>query len=317
MQKKSLVSIAIATYNGSFFLKEQLDSIYNQTYKNIEVVVTDDCSSDSTLQILEEYHQKHGLIYHSNEHNLGFLKNFEKAISLCNGDYIALCDQDDVWIPNKIELEFRTLLEIEHSVGKNIPILIFSDLQIVDYELNATSDLFYNSPNFNPYKTSCNHLLVQNVVTGCTAFFNLALKNIAIPIPTNATYHDHWLAMIASIFGEIKFLNVKTVYYRQHSRNCVGSGKREDRYLWKALKKFIKIFLLPLDNEKFRLTFEYQFRLSREVCKLNNIPDEIYETCNFWGNLENVSFFRRKFNIVNKNLLRHTILEKMEMIVRL
>ena len=101
MQNK-LVSIAMATYNGEKYLKEQLDSIYAQTYKDIEVIVCDDCSSDKTVEILDEYKEKYGLKYYINEKNLGFKKNFEKAISLCSGDFIALADQDDIWIENKI-----------------------------------------------------------------------------------------------------------------------------------------------------------------------------------------------------------------------
>ena len=93
-----LISIAIATYNGEKYLEEQLDSIYAQTYKNIEVIVTDDCSSDKTVEILKKYYKSHGLKYVINETNLGFVKNFEKAISLCRGDYIALSDQDDIWL---------------------------------------------------------------------------------------------------------------------------------------------------------------------------------------------------------------------------
>ncbi|PSB59236.1 glycosyltransferase family 2 protein [Chamaesiphon polymorphus] len=317
MKEDPLISIAIATYNGEAFLREQLDSIYSQTYKNIEIIVTDDCSVDSTPQILEEYCQKYGLRYYLNECNLGFLKNFEQAISLCNGEYIALCDQDDVWIDRKIELELSSLLQVESSVGKNMPVLVFSDLQIVNSEMKTISDLFYNPPNFDPNKTDYNHLLVQNVVVGCTVLFNRSLKNIALPIPIDAMYHDHWLAIVASIFGKIRFLDLKTVHYRQHLENCIGAGNRESSYLWDTLKRVIKLFLLPFDNQKFRATFECQFRLSREICKFNNLPVEIYETCNFWGNLQNSSFFSRKYKLIGKKLLRHTILDKVEMIVRL
>lgn len=106
--KNKLVSIAMATYNGEKYLKEQLDSIYAQTYKNIEVIVCDDCSSDKTVEILDEYKEKYGLKYYINEKNLGFKKNFEKAISLCSGDFIALADQDDIWIESKIEIFLKS-----------------------------------------------------------------------------------------------------------------------------------------------------------------------------------------------------------------
>src|SRR5574344_2136916 len=98
-----MISLALPTYNGEKYLREQLDSIFNQTMVPEEIVVVDDRSTDSTIQILEEYKQKYGLKYYINEQNLGYNKNFEKAITLCQGDYIALCDQDDVWLPEKIE----------------------------------------------------------------------------------------------------------------------------------------------------------------------------------------------------------------------
>lgn len=102
MINRPLISIALATYNGEKYLEDQLNSIYTQTYKNIEVAVTDDCSTDKTVEILEQYSKSHGLKYFVNTENLGFVKNFEKAISLCEGDFIALSDQDDVWEKDEI-----------------------------------------------------------------------------------------------------------------------------------------------------------------------------------------------------------------------
>ncbi len=116
--KNSLISIAMATYNGEKYLKDQLDSIYNQTYKNIEVIVTDDCSIDKIVEILEQYARFHGLKYTVNEENLGFVK----VISLCGGEYIALADQDDIWEKNKIEI-------LVNEIGSNL--LIHSDWVIL------------------------------------------------------------------------------------------------------------------------------------------------------------------------------------------
>jgi len=106
---KYLISFALATYNGSKYLKEQLDSFYNQTYKNFEVIVVDDVSTDDTVKILEQYKRKYGLIYFVNSTNLGVTKNFEKAISMCSGEYIALADQDDIWLPKKLEILHKNI----------------------------------------------------------------------------------------------------------------------------------------------------------------------------------------------------------------
>lgn len=120
-----LISIAIATYNGEKYLKEQLDSIYAQTYKNIEVVVTDDCSTDKTVEILDKYAKTHGLKYFVNEKNLGFVKNFEKAMTLCKGKFVALADQDDIWEKNKIQILYG-------HIGDSL--LIHSDASLIDAE---------------------------------------------------------------------------------------------------------------------------------------------------------------------------------------
>ena len=103
MKDYCTISIALATYNGGRFLREQLDSIYAQTWRNIEVVASDDRSSDDTVAILEEYGQSHGLRYEINDENLGFVRNFEKILARCTGDFIALADQDDIWLPDKLE----------------------------------------------------------------------------------------------------------------------------------------------------------------------------------------------------------------------
>ena len=124
---KDKISIAMTTFNGERYLREQLDSLYFQTLLPDEIVVVDDCSVDNTKEILEEYHKKKGLIYYINESNVGVNKNFEKAISLCSGDYIALCDQDDVWFKNKIEQTRRMMQEMEQESG-NVPLMVFTDL---------------------------------------------------------------------------------------------------------------------------------------------------------------------------------------------
>src|ERR1700721_1992019 len=110
MKQDPLVSIALCTYNGAEYLAGQLDTLVNQTYKAIEIVVVDDCSTHSTFNILKNYAQKYPQIKISqNETNLGFTANFEKAVTLCNGQLIALCDQDDLWDLQKIELQVAAI----------------------------------------------------------------------------------------------------------------------------------------------------------------------------------------------------------------
>ena len=112
------VSIAIATYNGATFLREQLDSLYNQTVQPDEIFVSDDCSNDGTVEILEEYHRTKGLKYTVNEHNLGFNKNFENALKNTTGEFIMICDQDDIWMPEKVEVLLKAIKKHDCTNGR-------------------------------------------------------------------------------------------------------------------------------------------------------------------------------------------------------
>lgn len=211
--QNNLVSIAVATYNGEKYLREQLDSIYNQTYKNIEVIVCDDCSSDKTVEILEEYCKKFRLKYFVNETNLGFVKNFEKAISLCSGDYIALSDQDDVWTENKIE----TLLK---NIADNL--LIHSDCELIDAN-GKTIKKFWKG-EIKSHKCF-EDFLFSNAVTGCTTLFKKDLLSYVLPFPERLAYHDWYLAIVAAKLNQILYISDVLTKYRQHIEQDTGTKK--------------------------------------------------------------------------------------------
>ena len=205
-----LISIAMATYNGEKYLKEQLESIYAQTYKNIEVIVTDDCSTDKTVEILKQYAASYQLKYFVNEQNLGYVKNFEKAISLCSGDFIALSDQDDIWETDKLEV-------LLNKIGSNL--LIHSDCSIIDNQSNMIKPYWKEK---NLYHTDFRTLLFKNVVTGCTVLFNKDLLNGALPFPEGIAYHDWWLALYAAKHDRITYTSKCLTQYRQHNEQNTG-----------------------------------------------------------------------------------------------
>lgn len=231
-----LVSIALATYNGEQFLRIQLDSIYAQTYKNIEVVVVDDCSTDATKAILDEYKHKYGLCYFANEFNIGFLRTFEKAFSFCSGDYIALADQDDVWLPNKIQ-------RLVDNIGDYS--LITSDAVLIDENGEVFSESYKSYSKISGLTGKpLGVLIFRNYVTGCTTLFRRDLLATALPIPEGETFHDWWLAIVASKMNGIKYLDERLTKYRQHSANTAGIIK-SDPFL-----KRLKLFLF--ENRTFR-----------------------------------------------------------------
>lgn len=205
-KQQPLVSIAVCTYNGEKFLIEQLDSLLGQSYRHIEIIVVDDCSKDHTLAILKQYEEKNpNFKVYQNDQNLGYIKNFEKAISLCNGDYIALCDQDDIWDTNKIELQLA-------GIGDHA--LIYHDSEFIDDRGHSLGKK--KSDILNMYQgESCVPFFFFNCVSGHACLFNRKLLPYCLPFPKEI-FHDRWLAFTATNNGGITYLNKALVKYRQH-----------------------------------------------------------------------------------------------------
>lgn len=242
------ISIALCTYNGVDFIEEQLQSIIKQTVLPYEVVICDDGSTDGTIQVIEEFIATSpvSIKLYKNHVTLGVVKNFEQAIGYCSGDYIALSDQDDVWIEEKLEISIKKLMEIER--GRNVPVLVHTDLVVVDENLNviAPSLMRYQGIHHEDVSEQAKRvLLFQNFVTGCTILFNRNLKEKVIPFPQDIVMHDWWLALASSFWGIIGYINQPTVLYRQHANNQVGAknnGWKEWMYkitAWGKLKKSV------------------------------------------------------------------------------
>ncbi len=219
-----LISIAMATYNGSLYIPSQLDSIINQTHKNIEIIIVDDCSSDDTVSIILQYQKQHTNIkLIQNQTNMGVVKTFAQAISLCEGDYIALSDQDDVWFSNKLE-------KLLANIGDNL--LIHSDAVLVDDNMQVIANSNITQTKKDRYKAEFVDYLISTSVTGCTALFPKKLLDLALPIPDGFYIHDHYLAIVASFYGTVKFLDEPLVYYRQHGNNAIGASRLSfDKFL--------------------------------------------------------------------------------------
>lgn len=222
------VSIALCTCNGMPYLRELLKSIAGQSLAPAELVACDDCSIDATLECLDQFSREAAFpvrIYR-NSRQLGVIQNFARAISLCRGDYVALCDQDDIWLPDKLAVSLKAIREAEAAGHEDEPVLLHTDLQVVDLFGKVIAPSFMQMQKIchmatEPLKT----LLVQNFVTGCTVLINRPLIKAALPLPENILMHDWWLAMIAASLGRLIFIPRPTVLYRQHGRNAVGAKK--------------------------------------------------------------------------------------------
>jgi glycosyltransferase involved in cell wall biosynthesis len=217
MNDKKLVSIALCTYNGDAYLKQQLDSIVNQSYPEIELIVVDDCSTDNTLNILKEYSARYSFIkLFINPQNLGYIRNFEKAMSLCNGDFIALSDQDDIWDLNKIEKQVK-------AIGNNL--LIYHDSEFVDQ--NGESLSLYMSDIMNLYRGDQPEVfLFFNCISGHSVLMKKELRNELLPFP-EAYFHDWWMGYVGTNLGSIDFIEESLVKYRQHQKADTNILKRK------------------------------------------------------------------------------------------
>lgn len=212
----SLVSIAMCTYNGERFVKEQLDSLIAQDYPNLEIIIIDDRSTDSTFDILKEYEVAHSHIcVIRNEENLGFVRNFEKAISLCSGEYVSLCDQDDIWLPHKI----TTLVNNIGDAG-----LIYSAVQMIDENGSYIDKI---SPSANRLDGKCYMgLLLHNCVHGHACLIKKDIVNMALPFPATIDTHDHWIAFVAAAGDGIKASSEVLSLYREHETNTMLGNKQ-------------------------------------------------------------------------------------------
>jgi glycosyltransferase involved in cell wall biosynthesis len=235
MEDDILVSIALCTYNGGRYLAEQLDTLINQTYKNTEIIAVDDCSTDDTFSVLKSYAAIHPNIkIWQNENNLGFAANFEHAVKYCSGQYIALCDQDDLWHPQKIELQVDAIKD---------NVFVYHDSEFINesgVSMNKkTSDImnFYRGCEPEAF-------LFFNCVSGHSILMKKELLDDALPLEKDY-FHDWWLAYVATNIGKIDFIPQCLVQYRQHDKsdtNILRMERKKNIYKHSSVQKVQRSF---------------------------------------------------------------------------
>lgn len=238
----SPIDILLSTYNGGLYIKELLQSLFAQTYKEWRLIVRDDGSTDNTLDIVETYASKHHdriVLLKDGKGRLGPCQSFAALLEYSPAPYIMFCDQDDVWLPNKIELTLKTTRELE-AKHKNTPILVHTDLKVVDERLNPLAESFWKYQHINPARIALNNLLIQNVATGCAMMLNMPLKKAALPIPSEAMLHDWWITLVAASSGRIEYINSPTMLYRQHGKNDTGAIEYSLGYFIKRISSLNK-----------------------------------------------------------------------------
>ena len=291
-----MISIALATYNGTKYLREQLDSILAQPMDDFEVVACDDYSTDETLQILEEYANKDPRFkVFSNKNNLGFKKNFEHILTLCKGEFIAFCDQDDIWEPNHLEILYKnigendciganSLIIDEKGVSQNKTLLEYWPIHVMP---KNEKELFL-------------HELYSNVIQGTASLIRASLIKQALPIPEDIKYHDYWFALVAGLNEKCKYIGDVVLKYRRHSNNA---SEYQKFTIWNAIKD---LYRFSKNRKGF---YQDSINLLNNLARQEKIPSDkqklISDALKFYTNLsENKNRFSALwFYIKNYNVI--------------
>lgn len=219
------ISVAMCTYNGGRYLREQLESIANQTRLPSELVVCDDHSSDDTIAILKQFQTgaPFPVMVFQNALRLGSTRNFDQAIGLCRGEFIALSDQDDRWLPEKLERLSGALIESPFLGG------VFSDANLIEGQGQGTGMRLFASHKFTAAKqkkfVACptSTLLRHDTVTGATMMFRASLRRYCSPIPSSWV-HDGWLAWMIALHSRWSLIPEPLIEYRIHAGQQLGVG---------------------------------------------------------------------------------------------
>lgn len=265
--QRPMVQILMAVYNGEEYLREQIDSLLSQTFGDWELLVSDDASTDGSLAILQEYARRDERIHVvlDGERYGSAKRHFMALLRLADAPYVMTCDQDDVWDRDKIEVTLRAMREAEDEAR---PLLVCTDLRVVDGELREIAPSFLTYSGMDASTPDFGYFLASCLVTGCTMMVNRPLLDL-LRRPVNGraiVMHDWWASLVAAAFGRVIHLDRATISYRQHGDNSVGADRFTLRRALAALDdkrateraalaqagEFKRVFGEDLDERKLR-----------------------------------------------------------------
>lgn len=303
MSKK--IAILLATYNGGNYIKVQLDSIINQTYTNWVLFVSDDGSVDSTVSIIESYCSKDDrILLISNERkNNGACKHFGNLLDKVldkDWDFVMFADQDDYWNENKIQTTLNSMLNEADFLQKSK--LVYTDFEYGNEllkPLKAETD-----KNTSLWKEPIlNRLLAENNIYGCTMMINRVLAEKLCPIPHCAENHDYWVALVASLFGDIVHIKERTILYRQHSNNVSG------HYLNNTIKARIKRYYKK--NEPLERIIKGRFKMAEVLVKRfeSDISVTNANLLKGYSNFEKMKGWERVSFCINNGIEKNSLIQ--------
>lgn len=279
------VAICMAVYNGAHYLEEQIESVLHQTHRDWVLFIRDDGSTDGTPEIIRKYtSQYEGKIIQITDPSLsggGAKQNFASILSWISRNYsfqyFMFADQDDVWLEGKIEKSLRLLQQNESD--RSIPLLVHTDLTIVDEELAVLADSFFAYQALHPDITDLRRLLIQNNATGCTMLWNRALNDLLDLQCDCVVMHDWWMVLAASAFGRILCLREPTILYRQHGSNTIGATRVKTlRYFLRQIagRSHVQKYIREAASQAKDFLHVYEDRLSPEQIRILNTFANLY-----------------------------------------
>ena len=301
------IEILLATHNGAGFLGEQLSSIVKQNYTDWKLIIHDDNSTDETVDIIKKYTTLYPDKISFIDDVMSFAsatKNFAFLLQKSVSEYVMFCDQDDVWKPDKIEKTLQKMKELE-SEFPDKPLLVHTDLELVDEELHHLSGSMWQHEQLNPHINTLNRLLVQNTITGCTLMINKKLALLASPIPESAKMHDYWLGLVAGYFGKIGILEEPTILYRQHSANTIGSQGFSIEYF---RDKFFKEDVLS-QNILQAEAFLERYRVNLYGATIEMLED--------FATINSKSFWQKRKTLFKHKFFKHGFIRNIGLLVKI
>ena len=286
-----MISIAMTTYNGEKYLRNQLDSILNQSISDFELVICDDCSKDSTREILKDYANRDSRIkIILNESNLGFKRNFEKALLNCSGDYIALSDQDDIWEKEHLQILMKTIGTNMLTCGDS-QCFIENDGQMKD--IFKLSELEFDLSVLKSNEDILKRIFFRgNPYQGAAMLMKKEFLDIVLPIPTDISFHDVWFALCAACNNSFVYVNEIVNNYRQHETQVTSHVKRN---LFQKILRMPKFETIASDREF------YAFHLMEHLENYSeNIQILINFVLEFYRNRKNKIYRWKKYSFYMK-----------------
>lgn len=293
MEKK--VAVVMSTYNGAKYVKEQLDSILNQTYKNIDIVIRDDGSKDNTVNIIESYQKKYSNIKLITGKNLGFIKSFFELLRLVEADYYAYADQDDVWMQNKIELAVEELNKLDDSK----PNLAFGNSDYYDENMNLLNEgEKHRKFNFRRALFAC-------VTQGMTMTINKTTRDMIVKNPPKTCFfHDWWTYLICIGMGNVAYSDTTVVKYRRMKTNATVEGQGYIRlFIWRIKNLLMNDGIKDIKRQMINYKNTYYDELSDENKKVLDLFSK--EKYNFFRAIRK-TFYPKKLRsrLIDEIMLR-------------